>query len=1318
MSIPPPSSPSDVIDALSHALSPVPASRLSSLEALQAWSTLPGYYSYLANIFTNREQQAIGDQVRLQALIQLKNGIDKYWRRSAKNAIAAEEKATIRPLLLTMVDEPNRVLAKNLAVTIGKLARLDYGVDWNELPETLLGSLHVSTSLLSLHRSLLYLHATIKSLASNRAPKGRLCMKKLTELLFTPLVNLHASILSQAVERLQRDGLGGEQHDVEEIECALLAFKCLRFLTVYGDQNPAQNTAIKAFFVSTLSTFTSILTLRLSLFPATAPIHSATPRLTFLTKHVVSYTKLYRALIDHNIQQFDQMGITQQTLETYWNVVKSACQAGILNVSDSAVSPYPTRLLIPSLLLLKSTLSSWDGQTPLTIPIEFVKEFAQVLVKDCLRLREEELDKWDEDPEEWINEEELDRWEFELRPCAEYVLISLIGGYKEELGAQLASYLKDPTISQPQDMNGLLLKEAVYTAIGKSAASLAESINFEEWLNQGLVSEVAGTDTNYRIIRRRIAWLLGYLISEDLAAESRPLIYSLIVHLLSRNASTDPAIRLTAARSLQKCDTWDFDLNGFLPLLGSAIEEIVQLLGEVSSSDSLMKLNQTLGVIIARVGEHIVPFAPKLAEILGTLWSGVQDNQPHFQTSILVTMTRLAEALNEQSQSLHPQAAAIIQLSVDSSRSSHIYLQEDALELWQVLLRRSASLSPEMLALLPALVTLVREGTDVLPRCLSIFESFLLLDSTRVIELCGASVLGALSDLLEGLSVQAVKVVLHTLNSIFKTCPAMIWAAPFDESGTFQKLLQGISQTESSALVITKYLGSIARIILSSPETFHQMLASTGARTNTSSDHLLGLVINQFVERLDNMSQAGQRKVVALALANLTATTNPVVLSRLSDLVALWSGVLAQTEETQEGDAELYHVVEDYTSDIEQDYTETLETERRSALSSVDPMITLKLSSFIGQKLSEAQALNGGAEVFQQQWLGQVDPILVEELVKRLEGKPIKTYLTDKLGITVPVVQGGMMWVGLPELVAAVSNAGGLGILTGLTPGSPEKLRESIRKTKQLTSKPFAVNLTFLPSISPPPYAEYAQVVIDEGIKVAETAGGPQAGPIIKMYKQAGIFVIHKCTSIRHAKSAERLGVDMLSIDGFECAGHPGEDDIGGLLLLALAAKNLKIPYIASGGIGDGRGLAAAIALGAQGVNCGTVFMATKESYIHDKIKQEMVEADENQTTHIFRTLKNTARVFKNKIAVQVREKEYRPGGAQFPELAPLVSGLRGKQVYEQGDSDAGVWSASPVMGLIHDIPSCQELLSRMEKEAEQILLSSANKVVARESKL
>ncbi|KAJ8080618.1 hypothetical protein PM082_017452 [Marasmius tenuissimus] len=324
---------------------------------------------------------------------------------------------------------------------------------------------------------------------------------------------------------------------------------------------------------------------------------------------------------------------------------------------------------------------------------------------------------------------------------------------------------------------------------------------------------------------------------------------------------------------------------------------------------------------------------------------------------------------------------------------------------------------------------------------------------------------------------------------------------------------------------------------------------------------------------------------------------------------------------------------------------------------------------------------------------------------------PLNTALTKLLGIRIPVVQGGMQWVGLPPLAAAVSEAGGLGILTALSQPSPQALREAIRETKKLTSKPFGVNITLLPTINPPDYEGYARAAVEEGVKIFETAGN-NPGPLIKFFKSQGCVVLHKCTTIRHAKSAERLGVDVLSIDGFECAGHPGEDDIGGLVLLARAAKELKIPYISSGGIADGRGLAASLALGACGANMGTRFMCTTESTIHENIKQKIVQSTERDTVHIFRTLHNTARVFKNKISMEVVSIEKRPGGAKFEDIQHLVSGQRGKMVYENGDPDYGIWSAGITVGLIDDIPTCKELLERMEREAEEILSKTAGLIV------
>ncbi|KAH8150357.1 uncharacterized protein LAJ45_05568 [Morchella importuna] len=328
-----------------------------------------------------------------------------------------------------------------------------------------------------------------------------------------------------------------------------------------------------------------------------------------------------------------------------------------------------------------------------------------------------------------------------------------------------------------------------------------------------------------------------------------------------------------------------------------------------------------------------------------------------------------------------------------------------------------------------------------------------------------------------------------------------------------------------------------------------------------------------------------------------------------------------------------------------------------------------------------------------------------------------RTALTEALGIAIPVVQGGMQWVGYAELASAVSNAGGLGILTALTQPTPEDLRKEINRCRKMTTKPFAVNITLLPSLVPPDYGAYAQVVIDEGIKIVETAGN-SPGPIIKQLKTAGIKILHKCTTIRHALSAEKLGVDFLSIDGFECAGHVGETDITNFVLLRRAMQSLKTPFIASGGFADGEGLAGALALGACGINMGTRFMCTVEAPIHNNIKQAIVDASEDQTELLLRRWRNTSRLYKNKVAVAAKKIELESTTGKFEEIAPYVSGKRGRQVFITGDVDEGVWTAGPVMGLIHDIPTCEVLLKRIEKEAEDSINRISSLIVPSKSKL
>ncbi|QEZ46574.1 NAD(P)H-dependent flavin oxidoreductase [Cupriavidus oxalaticus] len=320
----------------------------------------------------------------------------------------------------------------------------------------------------------------------------------------------------------------------------------------------------------------------------------------------------------------------------------------------------------------------------------------------------------------------------------------------------------------------------------------------------------------------------------------------------------------------------------------------------------------------------------------------------------------------------------------------------------------------------------------------------------------------------------------------------------------------------------------------------------------------------------------------------------------------------------------------------------------------------------------------------------------------------MKTKITELFGIRYPIIQGGMQWVGVSQLVAAVSNAGGLGTLTALTQPSAVDLDREIKKTKALTSAPFAVNLTFLPTQAPPPYQSYIDAIIANGVKIVETAGN-NPKEYLEILKDAGIKVIHKCTSVRHALSVQRMGVDAVSIDGFECAGHPGEDDVPGLVLIPVAVKALDIPVVASGGIATGEGMAAALALGADGVNMGTRFLTTVESPVHDDVKRAIVAARETDTQLVLRSFRNTVRSLRTPVTQQVVELEGRAEGCTFDDVRHLVTGRRGKAALASGDYNDSVLSAGQCIGLIDDVPACDELIQRMVRDCEAAFRKGAS---------
>jgi len=315
----------------------------------------------------------------------------------------------------------------------------------------------------------------------------------------------------------------------------------------------------------------------------------------------------------------------------------------------------------------------------------------------------------------------------------------------------------------------------------------------------------------------------------------------------------------------------------------------------------------------------------------------------------------------------------------------------------------------------------------------------------------------------------------------------------------------------------------------------------------------------------------------------------------------------------------------------------------------------------------------------------------------------VRTRITELFGIEHPIIQGGMHFVGLAPLAAAVSNAGGLGIITALTLKTPQALAQEIARCREMTDRPFGVNLTFLPTVTPPDYPGYINAIVEGGVRIVETAGrNPE--PVMPQLKAAGVKVIHKCTSVRHSLKAQQIGCDAVSVDGFECGGHPGEDDIPNMILLPRAADELEIPFVASGGMADGRSLVAALALGADGINMGTRFVATREAPVHDNVKQAIVAASELDTRLVMRPLRNTERVLSNSAVERLLEKERALGDKlAFEDIIPEVVGVY-PRVMQQGDMEAGAWSCGMVAGLIDDVPTCKELIDRIMAQAEEII--------------
>ncbi|KAF9981405.1 hypothetical protein BGZ75_007340 [Mortierella antarctica] len=945
-----------LLAVLGEAASQEQARMQSAVTQLQQWETTPQFNATLQDIFYDR---SLDTNIRWQAIIYLKNGIDKYWRRAAKNAIAPEEKAAIRSRLLTALDEEQKPLATQNAVLIAKIARIDFPLEWPDLLTTLLDIVRTSTAnesdpraRLVQQRSLYTLHLVVKGLISKTLAGGRKQFQMVAPDLFSNVVNIYVRYVDLlfASSTTNIESLSGC------LETSHMALKCLRRIVVHGFPEFATTEGPVAFFRLALEHLQKFMAFKESI------PEQCSFLVTAVDSHIKLIGKFYLDLMDAHPRQFILSPGAGDVLRFYWGLL-----AG--NGNEHGAAPAQTTL-IQGLLLIKKTLK--DPQFILTnrdpepvvvqcrhiIENEFMtaetsNKLAEILITKYMRLTEDDLEEWDNNPEEWALEEEADSWRYQLRPCAEKVFMDLLSSHRAQLSPLLVQLA-----GSTANMTDLFLKDSIYTAIGLGSHDLYGAIDFDSWLNGQLSQEVQNASSDFRVIRRRIAWMIGKWVSVNISKDARPTVYTIMLHLLRPDEHL--AVRLAAAQNLKACiDDWDFEPATFAPYLEQSVQGLKSVMGEVEEPDSRMRILSCMSIIVERMDEHIAPYAQQIIELLPPLWQAAA-NQNLLQSAILVIMTKLVESRKSQSVGLHA---------------------VDGFELWLATLKSAREATEELLSLVPAAVALLSEGMDHMRTMLKILQSYLMLDAERTFQVSGPALINAIAGLLgDGLRSEASVSIMQFMDIAALTCPVRITGELYISTGLLNKVLSVIMAKKETNVVLTQYLCFLARLAVEDSGYLSNTINNAGQQFGQAQ--LLSLLMEFWMEKFDNVSHPKHRKLHAMGLTSMMRTSDPAVLEHLPRLVCIWGDVLNEVNENGTGDSLVYWRE---TQDDEDDASEeTAEILRRRELLKRDPVHTTNLAQYVKASITECERLNGGAAAFQQQWLSKVDPLMLETLMPLL----------------------------------------------------------------------------------------------------------------------------------------------------------------------------------------------------------------------------------------------------------------------------------------------------------------------------------------------
>ncbi|XP_076859386.1 importin-11 isoform X2 [Brachyhypopomus gauderio] len=965
-----------VLQALTQAASQDTAVLKPAEQQLRQWETQPGFYTVLLSIFNNH---MLDVNVRWLAVLYFKNGIDRYWRRVAPHALSEEEKASLRAGLITNFNEPVNQIATQIAVLIAKVARLDCPRQWPELIPVLLESVKVQ-DVLQQHRALLTFYHVTKTLASKRLAADRRLFQDLASSIYgfaCSLWNHHTDSFLQQIHT------GDQLSTLSSLERTLLSLKVLRKLTVHGFGEPQENMEVMGFLSAVFERLKQFLECCRLVGPGTVCREK-------LEKTIILYTKVLLDFLEHHPYPF--IPLIQRSLEFTVTYVFTEVGEGLVFERFIVQCMSLIKMIVKNeAYRLEKNIEESKAEileahqiksaffTPPTLT-----EIGKRLVSKYFLLTEEEVSMWEEDPESFAVEETGgDSWKYSLRPCTEVLFLDIFHQYSSTLTPVLLQMVQD--LQGPSDVDDpvqLLLKDSVYNAMGLAAYELFDSVDFDEWFRNQLRGELQVPHHRYKVIRRRVIWLIGQWISVKFKSELRPLLYEAVLSLLQ---DPDLVVRIETATTIKLAvDDFEFRTEQFLPFLQSIFALLFQLLQQVTECDTKMQILHVISCVIERVGTQIRPYVGCLVQYLPVLWKQSEDHNM-LRCAILTTLIYLVQGLGAESSNLYPFLLPVIQLSTDVSLPPHVYLLEDGLELWLVTLEYSPAITTELLRLFQNMTPLLELSSENVKTCFQIITAYMYLAGSEFVQSYGETICTSFCDLLKDITIEGHVQVLKVVEVSIKVSPAL-------SSQAFQSVLpavfRGVLDGERYPVVMSTYLGVIGRVLLQNSSFFKSLLMQMAMEYNKEMHHLLGDMIEMWVDRMDNITQPERRKLSSLALLSLLPSDNSVIQDKFCGIINICVEALhdVMTEDPETGTFRdcmlMSHLEEPKLSDDDEPPTE--QDKRIKLLALQDPVHTVSLQQFMYEKLKAQQLLMGDGPF--QALMETVDAEIVRQLQEFLKG--------------------------------------------------------------------------------------------------------------------------------------------------------------------------------------------------------------------------------------------------------------------------------------------------------------------------------------------